>query len=323
VLTKPELAARLQKVAAAYTAADVKSVSVEAMALADPVLLALAATNRAQFIERYGAMMQREAAARGEFIKKFGAAKYAAEYDKRTLNAADFRAEIHADMGARVKSVASEATATFNVAKEMGLGIIKSDSTSKGTTNQRGIDIIGVEPSPEMGPRHEKVPVHLFDDKAVADTKLGDVTALTKNLATNLTDAAKEPLARLLADETAGLPIDPDHKAALSQMMDAANEIAGIDASKLPKTGSKDSGSYAYQQVEYADAVAAILKKHNITMHITSEYGQVMDLEGWIKRYGFLLWDKQLNEPGASSAAPPAPPPTPPPTPTPTPAPGP
>ena len=216
VLTHPELSTRLQKAVAAYTAQDVKSVSLEAMALADPVLLALAATNRAQFIERFGAMMQREAGARAEFIKKLGAGKFAAEYDKRTLNAGDFRAEVDTDMAARIKSVASEAAATFNVAEAMGLAIIKSDSTSRGQTNQAGIDIVAVEPTPEMGPRPEKVPVHLFDDKAVAAPLLGDVTALTKNLAKNLETAAGGPLESLLAAEKAGLPIDLDHKAALT-----------------------------------------------------------------------------------------------------------
>ncbi|HEX3391591.1 MAG TPA: hypothetical protein VHS55_03420 [Solirubrobacteraceae bacterium] len=322
VLTMPELTGRLKDKIDPYLAANVQSASPEAMARADPVLLALAATNRAQFIDRYVHMMRGEPEPRTKFLEKHGIAKFEASYDKRTLNAIDLRADIDKDMGSRVKSVASEATATFNVAKEMGLSIIKSDSTSKGETNQRGIDIVGVQPNPAIGPRLDQVRVHVFDDKAVAANRLGDVSALTENLAENLKRAAEGPLAKLAADEKAGLPVDPDHKAALAQMMAASKAIADIDARKLPKTGSKDSNAPAYQQLAYADAVAKVLSEHGIYLHITSEYGQVMDLAAWVKRYGFLLWDKQLNEPGGSiSIAPPTPPPTP--TPSPTPSPGP
>jgi hypothetical protein len=255
-------------------------------------------------------MMRGEAEQRAEFIEKHGLATFEATYDKRTLNAADLRADVDKDMGSRVKSVASEATATFNVAKEMGLSIVKSDSTSKGETNQRGIDIVGVQPNPLIGPRLDPVRVHVFDDKAVAANRMGDVSALTENLAKNLKLAAAGPLARLLADEKAGLPVDLDHKAALTQMLAASEAIAGLDARKLAKTGSKDSRAPAYQQVAYAEAVAKVLSEHRIYLHITSEYGQVMDLAAWVQRYGFMLWDKQLNEPGGSiSIAPPAPPP--------------
>src|SRR5262249_16308917 len=101
--------------------------------------------------------------------------------------------------------------------------------------------------------------------------------------------------------------------ASLKQMEDAAKAIRGIDDSKLPAKGGKGSGKKSYQKVEYADEVAKILEAHNITLHVTSEYGQVMELNDWLKRYAFLLWDKQRNPPGVTP--PPPPPPAPPPGP--------
>jgi hypothetical protein len=255
--------------------------------------------------------MRHAAEARNEAIKN------KKPYDTSDLGVSDFRAEVDKDMGKRIKSVASEATASFNVAKEMGLNIMKSDSTTKGQTNEGGIDIVAVRPTPKGEKRPDNVPVHLFDDKAVAEPLLGKVPALTERLAKNLKSTAEESLQSLLEAKAKGSNPDPDHEAAIAQMLAAAKDIAGIDRSKLAPPGSDDKYVPAYQQLAYADAVAAILKKHGITLHITSEYGQVMDLAPWLKRYGFLLWNTQLNLPG-DDTPPPAPPP-----PAPTPAPGP
>ncbi len=310
VLTEGNVAKRLLE--ARQTQADLKvsSMDVGKMALEDPVLLQLALTNREAFIDRYVSMMRRK------------------RPPGQTLGAAEFRADVEMNISADALSRASEAAATWNVARgdpnvdpamRREWGIIKSKSTSSaGRTNKPGIDIAAFAPrTEEQRLAGEPVPVHLFDDKAERKVKLGKVSALTENLVENLRDAIKEPRKTIAALEAEGKPVDPDFRAALDQMEKAAHRIATeIDPSKLPHKGGPGSGNEPYQRVEYAREVARILKEEGITLHITSEYGQIMTLADWIKAYGFQLWDQQPNNtPGVSAATLPPPPPPPPPPP--------
>ena len=284
VLRNPELRQRLDAARKKAVSLNISSASLEAMTVADPVLLSLARSNRELFLERYAAMMTRK------------------ENKGRTLTTAEFRGDLQAWMDSHGVSILGEATAAFEVGqatdvnrpgKPGDLFVIKSDATTKGATNAAGIDLLGFTPTPEGQPRPAVVPIHAFDDKSVIARTLADATALTKNLAENLEKIAGPKVREFEKLKAAGKPVDPDLDAVYSQMHKAAEEIRAIDRKKLPPL-PRDISDKPWKQVEYARAVADILKKYGIQLHITSAYGKVIDLDAALKAYGMELWRKPL-----------------------------
>lgn len=187
--------------------------------------------------------------------------------------------------------VASEADATRRLAKELGLEILKSDSTrgagagKGGYVNQGGIDIIGfVRPNPNE-PLPAKVEVHLIDDKAVTKKRLNNVSAQTENLGQNLRAHADEINDQLEADRTAKRKIDPVHEMAVKQLVAAADAIEALDKSRIGRGGARAR----HRQDRYIDAVATILKDNGIVMSVTSERGNVKTLAKCLERYGFRM----------------------------------
>ncbi|HWH19412.1 MAG TPA: hypothetical protein VN671_02685, partial [Solirubrobacterales bacterium] len=202
--SRSELVRRLQEARLAQSDLKISSQNVEAMALADPILLQLAATNREQFIERYVAMMRDE------------------KYRGRALDTAAFRADVDKAVrgGEGSLSTASEAAATFHVAERMGLEVIKSESTNPtGRTNESGIDVVAFKQRTDAEYLwQEPVAVHLFDDKAVRNPLIGDVTALTDNLADNLDKAVAKAREGVANNYPGGRQFNPDFEPALKQM---------------------------------------------------------------------------------------------------------
>ena len=278
--------------------------SVEQMVLENPMLLSLAHTNRELFLARYVSIMTKRKKNEGKMTTE--------QYVKKVL----------AYMSSHGKPAVGEATNVFGVGKDIeglpGFTMFKTGSLTERRTNKPGIDAIAVDPKTPPGAPPGHVRVLLFDDKAVATKKLGDVSALTENLAANLGKASAgheaEFQARQKQIEELTAEFGPDdpmvkemktalaaHEAAVKQMEAAAAAIAKIDANLGKDSIDPESGEYRYQSVEYAKKVAEILEAHGIQLYITSEGGRVVELAKWLGHYGFKLWDK--------SAAGPRPPP--------------
>lgn len=323
VLKNPELRTKLETARQIQKNRNITAGSLTDMVLADPTLLALARTDPDLLLDRYAAMMTRD--------EKNNPARKGMTAQK-TMTGKDLADLIEAHMVSSGKPMVSEATATFNVTKQTGADVIQASSMTSGKANAKGIDLAvfmppaaeppgglkaTVTPSPAGEPAPPKVKVMLVDDKAVASEKQSDVTALTKNLSTNMKTMADEHIRVIDQRRAAGLDVDPGHEAAVRQMAKAAAEIDAIPAALKKVSKTKGSGDYPHQSMEYAAEVARILKENGIELHVTSEYGQVETLPDWLKAYGFRVWDKPNNRPGPAPVPPPPPPapPVPPPGP--------
>ncbi len=193
-----------------------------------------------------------------------------------------------------IKPILSETASARRLAEDRGLTILKADSLSEGKANAPGLDFVGIRPGPADGAPLKTVEVVIADDKAVNphDGKLNDVPAMTgTGLPKNLKKAATEIEARIEQQKQQQIEPSPAELAAIEQMRSAAIELDALhkDRNISKTTATDEKGLKREQRRKYAEKVSKILKKHNISMLITSERGTITELADWLKNYGFAL----------------------------------
>ncbi len=149
---------------------------------------------------------------------------------------------------------------------------------------RKGIDLIALRRSDKM--------LGILDNKSSVRKLLKDVSALTRNLVTNLREDVRE--FRLLAKRFTDVP--PDFIGAADRMERAANDIEKVLARVPPGQP---------MPIEAQEEIAAILKKNNIRLLVTNVGGQTETLAPELGKY-IQFWDVQ--KPGELPPVPPLPP---------------
>jgi len=185
--------------------------------------------------------------------------------------------------------VVSEASSVWSNLRRLGLQMLKADAISRGGANRPGLDIVGFSAARTRAARARgDVRVVIMDDKALTGTLLERVSAMTgKRLPINLHATANEIETALNALVRTG-DIDGNSalqeyvtgaRAAVRQMRTAARQMEALGP---PPANMREN-------IPYLRMVRKILQRNGIEPVISSEYGNVSNLAGWLRTQGFQM----------------------------------
>lgn len=185
--------------------------------------------------------------------------------------------------------VVSEASSVWSNLRRLGLQMLKADAISRGGANRPGLDIVGFSNARTRAARARgDVRVVIMDDKALTGTLLERVSAMTgRRLPTNLHATANEIETALNAlvrtgdihGNSALQEYVTGARAAVRQMRTAARQLEALG----PPPGN------LRENIPYLRMVRKILQRNGIEPVISSEYGNVSDLAGWLRTQGFQM----------------------------------
>ena len=225
-----------------------------------------------------------------------------AEAGNRTIDAQRFAAYVRSSQISLSLPLVSEMSAVWSLFGPAGFKLLKSDATSRGRTNQGGLDIVGFSALPgKQIVGSDPVRVAVIDDKAYRSHELDAVSAMTgERLWKNLYSSASEIEMRVEALRRSPIASDPavaefiaGSTKAVQQMREAAFALEGLPAP--PAHWSKKAKQQFYLSENHVVEVADIMRRHNIVLMITSEYGQVNKLGEALRRQGFYLDTEYLR----------------------------
>jgi hypothetical protein len=175
------------------------------------------------------------------------------------------RARIRHLMGTHVRGLLGEFTAAFDLGEE-GIVLLKAPDDN---VTIPGTDIVGVT---------QRGRVWLIDNKALSETELESVTALTRNIEASITEDADKASAKL------GTQPDPTIADAVTRLERAKKAIQKITKNMSPK----EVGDPVVQR-----QIAAICARNKIDRVVTNAGGEVRGLSGALLKAGIQL--KDLN----------------------------